>query len=322
MSKSFPVWLSLLLLIAVGCGGTEVEPEEWSVAQSINYGLVPRWSPDGIKIAFGDDRPGSLGIAIMGENSQPELIPNLPPHNWDYCWSPDGAKIAFTSPAGSGDSLSGVWMVTVATHDLSRIYDRGRDVSWGDSGNALYFHIENPVTGPPGIYAVTVGDTLARLIAGGGLKPQGRPLSNQVAYADGLIAGKLWISSEGTNPVEASPVGALHWDWSADGRYLFVVINNYTSGFVRGSLWRIHGDNPAILDSLTAYVVNSSTNRTGNQVVFSRNGGSTWLGIWINIDGVDTQISNYGENPDLHPTQEKVVCNITGGGIQILSRVK
>ncbi len=333
--KVFTVVALVLFVQLSGCSSNNVEPEVWSVTQSHNFGRMPRWNPDGTKIAFGDDRPGQAGIWIWNSDQvSPSpvvtLLSRLIPHNWDYCWSPDGGKIAFSSPAAPEDSLGGVWVADLATNETIRIWDRGRDVSWGDSGNALYFQIENPVGGVPGIYAITLPqaeDTLSqypRFIAAQGFKPQGRPLSNQVAYGDGLIDGRVWVGGEGVNPVVVSGYGALQWDWSSDGRFLFVIVNRYVTGTIKGVLWRIDGradlNPPFMADSLTSWTSNLSVNRSGSTIAFARSSGSTWLGIWIHRDGEDVQIITYGENPDIHPIEEKVAMNANGGGIRIVTR--
>lgn len=325
MLRRLPVVIATMFFVAIGvagCGGDSEKPEIWSVVQSINYGLLPRWSPDGSMIAFGDNRPGQSGIGIIHASSDPEIFGDLPPSNWDYCWSPDGDKIAFTSPAAAEDSLGGVWIVDITSHELTRIWDNGRDVSWGDSASSLFFQLENPVGSPPGIYSITLGDTTPRLIAERGLKPQGRPNSREVAYADGSIDGRVWVTSEGGTPVAASDAGALQWDWSGDGNYLYVIVNRYTSGVVRGALYRVNGDDPSRSDSLTTYAAYPSSNRSGSQIAFVRNSGATWLGIWLHRSGSDVQIVSYGENPDLHPSEDKVVFNVTGGGIQVITRTQ
>ncbi len=308
-----------LLLLLGGCSGTD-EPEVWSVTQTLGFGRLPRWSPDGSLIAFGEDRPGQAGIWVWDGQTDAVRLTSSIPHNWDYCWSPDNARIAFSSPAAPEDSLGGVWAVDLATHEAIRIWDRGRDVSWGDSGNGLCFQIENPVGGAPGIYALTIGDSLPRFIAAQGIKPQGRPGSNQIAYADGSLNARVWIGSEGVAPVAASGYGALQWDWSSDGRLLFVVTNRYASGTLRSVLWAVDGSDPARIDSLTSGAGNLSADYSGGRVVFARSSGSTWLGIWIHRNGEDVQIMPYGENPDIHPTQDQVAFNASGGGVRIMIR--
>lgn len=313
-----PVILTLTLL---GCSDDDT-PEIWSIVYSSDFGRSPRFSPDGSSIAFGDDRAGHSGLWIKNDSDDPQRLAIASPHNWDYCWSPDNSRIAFSSPASPEDSLGGIWIVDVLTNETKKVFSRGRDVSWGESGQALFFQIENPAGGVPGIYALTIGDSLPRFIAASGIKPQGRPGTNQVAYADGSLDAKVWISSDGADPVEIPESGAIQWRWAGNGGALYIIYNHYLSGTIRGDLWRLDGSDFAKIDSLAAWAANLSVNRDGSRVVFTRYSGSTWLGIWLLREGKEIQLFNFGENPDIHPTEEKIAFNGSSGGIRIAVRTQ
>jgi Tol biopolymer transport system component len=60
--------------------------------------MLPRWSPDGSKIAFMSNREGNSEIYVMNaDGSGLQRITNDPGDDEYPAWSPDGAKIAFNS---------------------------------------------------------------------------------------------------------------------------------------------------------------------------------------------------------------------------------
>jgi len=83
--------------------------------RSVGQGFMPRWSPDGARLAFYSGRSGTLQLWILDVKTSRTtqitgLIGGINPNpyplergmSWDrdalrYCWSPDGAKIVFTS---------------------------------------------------------------------------------------------------------------------------------------------------------------------------------------------------------------------------------
>jgi Tol biopolymer transport system component len=64
-----------------------------------NGSFPARWSPDGSKIVYVWEGPGTGGdIYVMdADGSNPENLTNHPANDWWPCWSPDGSKIAFDS---------------------------------------------------------------------------------------------------------------------------------------------------------------------------------------------------------------------------------
>jgi dipeptidyl aminopeptidase/acylaminoacyl peptidase len=321
-------WLPALALTAVllaGCGGDDApETEEWGWAQTLDFGRMPRWSPGDSLILFGDDTPGRSGLWIWDlEHSPTQLAADLPPHNWDYHWSPDGRSVAFSSPAAEDDSLSGIWVVNRLSGAKTRVWNRGRDVSWGDNGGELYFRLENPSIGEPGVYALTVGDTVARFIALHGIRPAACPTESMVAFADAEVDGRLFTARDGALSEALSNYGIAQWVWSGDGMYLTYIVNRYTSGILKGTLWRLNVTSPSRPDSLTSFAANPSPNGDCSAVAFERSSGGTWVGIWIHRRGEgDLQVVPYGHNPAIDRSGRRIAANISGGGVRILSRIK
>lgn len=317
---------AVFLLVLIGCEGEKSNgpSRAWDWRATLDFGRRPRWDPAGQRILFGDDTPGRAGLWVWDLTRDPQpLGDRLPPHNWDYRWSPGGAQVAFSSPAAPEDSASGVWVVEVESGRFWRVWDRGRDVSWGEAGSALVFRIDNPPVGIAGVYALTLTDTTGpRLIAAGGMRPLCAPSSGLVAYSDGEVDGRLWIAGGASEPRLVSLVGASEWAWSAGGSYLFFVVNHYSSGAIRGDLWRISGQAVVSADSLTSYMAYPAPDGDGGQVAFLRSSGGVWAGLWLRrIGGEDVQVAPYGNNPDFDPTGDRIAVNAPGGGIRVLARV-
>jgi Tol biopolymer transport system component len=295
---------------------------------SLTYGRMPRWNPNGDKILFGDDTPGRAGLWIWDLQGDPvHPTDSLPPHNWDYRWSPDGAKIAFTAPGAPEDSVGGVWVVDLSSRVASRIFDRGRDVTWADSNRNLIFRVDDYPGGVAGIYEKGVGDVAPpRLVVEEGMLPAAAHQGNLLAFTDGATDAQLYIADIAATPLSVQTVsdpGASQWAWSGDGSVLYCVVNNYTAGVIKGILYKIAGHTPFNSDSLGSFIADPAPNRDGSQVAYLRSSGGRWSGVWVrHPTGEEVVISPYGLNPDMHPTLNRVAVNVTGGGIRVFEQSK
>lgn len=314
----------VVLMQTVGCeGDDESGVEQWVWSSSTDFGRQPIWSPDGEMILFGDDRPGNHGLFLwtLTPGALPELLGDgLPPHNWDYQWSPDGARICFSSPGEIGDPDVGIWVVTVSDGSAERIYDRGHDISWKYSGDAVVARIDNHPQGEPGIYQIDIGDYSATRIATGGYQPLCCPTSNWVAFRTGEIRGLLQVRSGEGFSYTFSDTGLVQMKWSANGQYLCAVFNDYITGEIRGVMYRIrvHPDGLSA-DSLTRWAAYPAPDRSGESIAFLRMSNSRWVGLWLHtIGGSETRIAPYGFNPSFDPTGNRIAVNAPEGGIRIL----
>jgi len=86
-----------------------------------SYAFMPRWSPDGKKIAFFASPPGKSAkiYEVSSEGGSPRLLmPDDPVDQRDPNWSPDGNKIVFGSNDGA---TSEIHILDLTTHQVSTL---------------------------------------------------------------------------------------------------------------------------------------------------------------------------------------------------------
>jgi len=315
----------LLMLSLTGCPSDDNRPEE-PIPIFTDFGRLPKWSPDGSTILFGEDTPGQSGLYLWSIEDDPvSLSDSLQPHNWDYCWSPDGDRIAFTSPGSVGDNLTGVWIYNIETNEAIRVFDRGRDVSWYSSGEALAVRMDNPTDSIPGIYRLDLTgepdlETHAVLVIASGHKPVCSPAQEWLAYSDNEIRGRLRvIGSDGEEQYVSNP-GVVQYNWSQDGSFLAFTINDYTTGSLEDVMWGVDIAQPELADTLARWAAQPAPDSTGNQVAFARSSYGRWVGVWLYSKSNDElKIDDYGLNPHFDPAGDRIAVNSTVGGIRIIT---
>jgi eukaryotic-like serine/threonine-protein kinase len=83
---------------------------------------MPRWSPDGKQIAFGDysvGKPARIYLVSAEGGSPQQLLPEHPEPQRDPNWSPGGDKIVFNGARADNDSA--IRVLDLTTHQLSTL---------------------------------------------------------------------------------------------------------------------------------------------------------------------------------------------------------
>ncbi|HWQ31239.1 MAG TPA: S41 family peptidase [Blastocatellia bacterium] len=146
---------------------------------------LPRWSPDGSRIAFISDKTGEEEVWIVAQDgSKPaeQLTSGGKAMRYAPEWSPDGRYIAF------GDKDGRVWVLTVADKKLAQVADSKRgqvqDYTWSPRGNYLAFSMQDD-NGQPSVYVWSSKDNqLRRVTSGtfGEFNPAWDPQGNYLFY--------------------------------------------------------------------------------------------------------------------------------------------
>jgi Tol biopolymer transport system component len=78
--------------------------------------FLPRWAPDGKRIAFAATTPGRLQsiYLIPAEGGQPEQVTKDQYNEVDVGWSSEGSQLIFAPPGSSG---SAIYLLNLNTHE-------------------------------------------------------------------------------------------------------------------------------------------------------------------------------------------------------------
>ena len=84
---------------------------------------LPRWSPDGSQILFGDSSSGrNVMFAVPSEGGTPKrVLPDDNGEQTDPNWSPDGKKIVFCRGGGFSDSKSVLGILDISSHQVKQV---------------------------------------------------------------------------------------------------------------------------------------------------------------------------------------------------------
>ncbi|HEV7129012.1 MAG TPA: S9 family peptidase, partial [Ktedonobacterales bacterium] len=205
----------------------------------------PRWSPDGLTLAFCSEREGDNGkpqlYVIPASGGEPRRVCTMPNGVADLAWSPDGTRIAFTSEEGpqpARDPLvvdagrhRRLWTVRVTSDTPEPVTPPNLTVwryEWAPGGDRLaLFFADAPgetawYQGQLGIVSSTGGGVrqlgaLAGQAAAFAWSPDGR----QLAYVAGewsdrpLVGGDLWVVDvEDGTPRNLTPDAKVSVSWA------------------------------------------------------------------------------------------------------------
>jgi tricorn protease len=160
----------------------------------------PKWSPDGLKIAYISDQTGEeeLWVVAQDGSSKPEQITTGgKAFRYQPEWAPDGKRIAF------GDKDGRLYVVTLDDKKVADIAHSTRntilDYKWSPRGNHLSFSMNN---------------------------------------ANGFGSIYIWNASDGkTHRVTSEYFDSGLAAWDPDGNYLYFISNHDFAPLISSSEW-------------------------------------------------------------------------------------
>ena len=207
----------------------------------IAAGSLPRWSPDGGRLAFVCRPDGHQDICVMNaDGSNLVRLTNDPGIDNGATWSPDGRKIAFASMqntvpvprAGCGTRNHEIYVMNVDGSDVTRLTDEPAcDISpsWSHDGRQIVFASTRANAGweiwrmradGSGITQIT------DLAAGFNSTPDWSPDGQKIVFASNLNPPWLniyTIGLDGSGLAQLTDADAFETgpQWSKNGRIVF-----------------------------------------------------------------------------------------------------
>ncbi len=324
----------ILLLGLLSCGGFDSTeptinlPPSTQIAAS---GSLPRWSPDGQKLAYGGSG-ANAGIWIWEAQSgiATRIVDSGHPHNYDYRWSAGSDMIAFSGAGATIDSTSGIFTVNADGSNLVRHHPTGKYPDWIPDGSGLVFAEDDFQSGTQGLFRLDFSISQATRLTQTGYEPQVSPTGTLVAYRETYITYhpngyidtlqyRMNVSDLAGLPSSMIADSCLHFVWTSDGNYLIY-------DFTRSGLVSDPGSRICIISAgggLPTKIVQKGAEPSvsaGDRLAHRQIDGEQDLGIYvINLDGSGfEQLSFTGAQPSIKPDGSQVAyCN--GGGIWVVN---
>ncbi len=213
--------------------------------------LAPRWSPDGLQIAFTSFKEGNPDIYLQDLTSgKVQRIVSYSGLNLPGSWSHDSKRLLVTL---SRDGNQEIYDMNVSNRLLARLTrEFSIDVSPVRSPDGKRIAFVSNRDGSPQIFIMDAdGGNVRRLTFEGdyNTSPAWSPKGQKIAY-EGSINGRFQIfviNEEGGTPQQLTFGGSDHESptWSPDGRYLAYSVRGY--GRSRIEIMNAGGQNPRVL---------------------------------------------------------------------------
>lgn len=302
------------VLLTLGLGSCSKSPGGGNggglpTAQQIaTFGSVPRWSPDGQKLAFGGegtqagiwvyDATGGSPVQVTGADY---------PHLYDYRWSNGNDKIAFGGAGASIENTAGIFVVGLNGADPVHWHATGQSPCWmpGDSG--LVFAENDPQAGTYGLFKLIFADTSLTRLTFTGSDPQYSPTGTQIAYREltegEVTAFKLRIMTASGSTTNILADTCTHFNWTEGGATIVYDYgtHNEVTGYTEMWISRVPAQG-GVVTHIVLSAIESSVSASG-RIAYQGINGDLSTGIYaINLDGGDLQpISGEGYQPAISP---------------------
>ena len=192
---------------------------------------LPRWSPDGTRIAFNDDSDGNHDVYVVApDGSGLTQVTHTEGESgaWEPRWSPDGTRIAFRS---DGDGTDDVYVVNLDGSGLMQLtHSEGENKAtqprWSPDGTRIAFTSRSD--GTDDVYVVNPdGSGLTQVTHSeggvGGWSPHWSPDGTRIAFISGNNVSRdvYVVNPDGSSLTQVThsegEYGTSSPQWSPDG---------------------------------------------------------------------------------------------------------
>ena len=178
---------------------------------------VPRWSPDGSRLAF--IRDGDVATALVG--IRPVVLTDLARHGMhatDLSFSPDGSQLAVTIEGSNEGSSGALGLIEVDTGDLSLLFESAGAIALGGWWNHPGLAFDQVIVHEEALGAVlavsAIDGTAFRVVEG--RLPRPHPIDGRLLFARG---NKLlvWSAPDEVVSVVSEATDVVDASWSPGG---------------------------------------------------------------------------------------------------------
>jgi Tol biopolymer transport system component len=194
---------------------------------------APRYSPDGLRIAFPSARhlPGFTGSAQPGLTTMASDGTGLEVHDteqryWGLAWAPAGDRFLLVRQPGPF-SPNAIFLASLDGTELSQVTpEPTQHPDWSSRGQIAFTRSADPCPGPPGcddIYVTRLGGTERRLTYRGGYSPSWSPHGKKLAFVRSVkdSRGEIFlVGRDGRGVRRLTYRGGYSPVWSPDGKWI------------------------------------------------------------------------------------------------------